>query len=67
MKMYRVLRCKTPHMGRVAEKQTHVKWRLQDAETRKKIFKALKVRTSSPHFMQIAMLLHRVYGAKHGI
>ena len=24
-------------MGRVAEKQTHVRWTLQDAETRKKV------------------------------
>ena len=49
MKMYRVLRCKTPHMGRVAEKQTHVKWRLQDAETRKKI-QSLKSEDVKPSF-----------------
>ena len=55
-KTSRGLRCKTPHMGRVAEKQTHVSWRLQDAE-RRKFFQGLRMSTTRPYFKWIWTVL----------
>ena len=42
MNLYRVLRCKTVHMGRVAEKQAHVVWSSRTLKHEKKFPKSLK-------------------------